>query len=41
MLNAGFFERYYPKNEYLYIKGNEIHWKGKIFKKIKNRQKWM
>ena len=41
VLNDGFFERYYPKNEYLYIKGNEIHWKGKIFKKIKTRQKWM
>jgi hypothetical protein len=41
MLNAGFFERYYPKNEYLYVKENEIHWKGKIFKKIKTRQKWM
>ena len=41
MLNAGFFERYYPKNEYLYVKGKEIHWKGKIFKRIKKRQKWM
>ena len=39
VLNNGFFERYYPYHEYIYIKNNKLHWKGKVFKKVNQRMK--
>lgn len=30
-----FFSRYYVMDEYIYVKGKSLHWKGKVFKRIK------
>ena len=35
VMNNGFFERYYPYHEYIYIKDNLLHWKGLVFERKK------
>ena len=33
-INNAFFQRYYIKEDYIYIEGDMLHWKGKVYNKV-------